>query len=154
MIRFEWYCWDDLTADQLYDILELRQEVFVVEQNCAYRDMDGYDRDGLHLTGRDEDGVLVAYLRLLPSGTKFDLPSIGRIVTSAKIRGTGVGRALTLMGMRKCEELYPGSPIFLYAQVYAKAFYRKLGFREVGDPFDEDGIMHINMIYNPQPGRE
>ncbi len=146
MIRYNWHRWDELTADLLYEILELRQDVFIVEQKCAYKDMDGYDRKGLHLTGRDEDGNLVAYLRLLPPGTKFAQPSIGRIVTSAKIRGTGVGRELTLEGIRKCRDLYPGSPIFLYAQVYAVDFYRKLGFRVIGKPFDEDGIMHVDMI--------
>lgn len=149
MIEYQWFYFDELTVDLLHDILLLRQNVFVIEQNCPYDDIDGFDKHSWHLIGRDNEGEMVAYLRLVKPGYKFENPSIGRILTAQKVRSTGVGLEMIDVAIKKVEELYPGRPIELCAQVYAQDFYARFGFEPVGEPYDEDGIMHINMIRPP-----
>jgi ElaA protein len=156
--RFVHY--DGITRDELYDALVLRQRVFVVEQRCAFLDIDGIDRYSWHLLGRQSEtavGVeyiqppqkgtpLVAYLRIVPPGRRFDEPSIGRVVTAPEARRTGLGRILMEEGIRRTKELYPGRPIMLSAQRYLENFYGSLGFVVTGEPYDEDEIPHVNMI--------
>tara|TARA_B100000676_G_C18055991_1_gene834450 strand:+ start:1158 stop:1616 length:459 start_codon:yes stop_codon:yes gene_type:complete len=128
------------------EIFELRQRVFVVEQTCVYQDIDVIDREAWHLSGRDNNGLLTAYLRIIPPLGKYPGPAIGRVVTSPEARGGGLGRALMLEGIRQTDELFPGTSIFLSAQTYLINFYQSLGFVTDGEPFDEDGIEHIEMV--------
>lgn len=138
----------DLAADEVYEILALRQSVFVVEQRCAYLDADGNDRCGHHLLGRDDRGRLIAYLRILGPGCRFPEPSIGRVLVHPDCRGKGMGGMLMQEGMRRCARLFPGRPIRISAQHHLRRFYEKLGFRCLGDgnPVDEDGIPHVEML--------
>jgi len=146
MITWQWQSFQDLSADALYEVLSLRQEVFVVEQRCAYRDIDGCDRDALHLTGKDAGGKLVAYLRLLTPRSPAEDPVLGRVVVLGSRRGGGLGRQMMTLGIEKASELYGGHPVRLSAQRYLEAFYASLGFLATGEPYDEDGIPHISMV--------
>lgn len=142
-----WTCvqFDELTVGQLYDLLQLRSQVFVVEQNCVFLDIDGLDRETLHLLGTDEDGALMAYTRLIPPGVKAPDALIGRVVTSPAARGGGTGRALMAESVARCEQLWPGHAITLHAQAHLERFYAGFGFAPVGEPYMEDGIPHIEM---------
>lgn len=141
---FEWFEFSELGVDTLYDILELRDRVFVVEQCCAYLEADGFDRDALHLVARDGQGRIAGYIRLLLPGARFAEPSLGRLVVAPDARGGGLGRALTRDGLRECGERFPG-PVRIAAQAQLRGFYEGLGFAAAGAPYDEDGIMHIDM---------
>ena len=145
-MEWRWRRFPDLSLDELYAVLSLRQRVFVVEQRCAYLDSDGLDQNGWHLLGVENRDWLVAYLRVLPPGARFDHPSIGRVIVLPELRGRGIGREIMLEGMRKGAELHPGEPICMYAQAYLERFYRDLGFVRLGEPYDEDGIVHVDMI--------
>ena len=136
----------DIDVMSAIEIFELRQRVFVVEQTCVYQDIDVIDREAWHLSGRDNNGLLTAYLRIIPPLGKYPGPAIGRVVTSPEARGVGLGRALMLEGIRQTDELFPGTSIFLSAQTYLINFYQSLGFVTDGEPFDEDGIEHIEMV--------
>jgi ElaA protein len=139
----------DLTPFDLYDVLAARQNVFILEQTCLYPDIDGYDLDAHHLLGwRDVDGKreLAAYLRVLAPGAKYDEMSIGRVITTPAARGSGAGRALLDQGIAHAEALHPGHRIRIGAQQYLERFYASFGFETVSAPYDEDGIMHIDML--------
>lgn len=147
MINFRCKPFYELTALQLYAIMALRQEVFVVEQNCPYLDADGKDLKGWHLMGYDDDGQLVAYARLLPKGVSYENhASVGRVVTTANIRGQGVGRKLMKNAMDYVEQLFPGDNIKISAQTYLRGFYESLGFVVSGEEYLEDGIPHFPMV--------
>jgi ElaA protein len=135
----------ELAAREVHDLLQLRAEVFVVEQDCVFQDVDGADIDSWHLLGRDDE-ALVAYCRLIPAGVKFAEPSIGRIVTSPRLRGTGRGREWMTEALRIADTLWPGSPIRIGAQQQLERFYGEFGFAKASAPYDEDGIMHIEML--------
>ena len=130
----------------MFEALHLRQQVFVLEQQCLYPDIDLIDLEALHLVGRGDDGALIAYLRIIPPLGKYPGPAIGRVVTAANARGGGLGRTLMLEGIRQTQAQFPGSDLFLSGQTYLQAFYESLGFEAVGEPFDEDGIEHIEMV--------
>lgn len=139
----------DLTPFDLYDVLAARQNVFILEQTCLYPDIDGYDLEAHHLLGwRDVDGKrqLAAYLRVLAPGAKYDEMSIGRVITTPATRGSGAGRALLDQGIAQAEALHPGHRIRIGAQQYLERFYASFGFETVSAPYDEDGIMHIDML--------
>jgi len=136
---------DALSPSELYAILRLRSEVFVVEQNCIFLDMDNKDQDSLHLMGL-EDGVLVAYTRLVPPEAPGELPSIGRVVTSPDSRGTGAGRLLMLQSIEETKKNFGDIAIKIGAQLYLKSFYSSLGFEQTSAVYMEDGIEHIEMI--------
>jgi ElaA protein len=139
----------DLTPFDLYDVLAARQNVFILEQTCLYPDIDGYDLEAHHLLGwRDVDGKrqLAAYLRVLAPGAKYDEMSLGRVVTTPAARGSGAGRALLDQGIAHAEALHPGHRIRIGAQQYLERFYASFGFETVSAPYDEDGIMHIDML--------
>jgi len=139
----------DLTPFDLYDVLAARQNVFILEQTCLYPDIDGYDLEAHHLLGwRDVDGKrqLAAYLRVLAPGAKYDEMSIGRVITTPVARGSGAGRALLDQGIAHAEALHPGHRIRIGAQQYLERFYASFGFQTVSAPYDEDGIMHIDML--------
>lgn len=137
--------YEELTIDELYTILQLRSLVFVVEQNCAYLDMDDKDQGSLHLMGW-EGQRLIAYTRLLPPGLAFEEASIGRVVTSPSIRRSGIGRILMQKSIEHCHDLFGDGPIQIGAQRYLETFYQSLGFEISGSPYLEDGIPHIHMI--------
>ncbi len=130
-----------LSPQELYEILRLRVDVFVVEQHCPYPELDGKDLDALHLFLWDEAGVH-AYLRLLPPGVSFDSASLGRVVT--RDRGRGLGRRILDTGVEKARRLGYSS-LTIEAQSYARGFYEQVGFRQTGPEFLEDGIPHIPM---------
>jgi len=139
-----------LNLDEMYALMTLRQEVFVVEQDCVYQDLDNKDQPGHHLLGYDKDGDLVAYTRLLPKGISYpNYPSIGRVITSMKIRRDGAGKILMEKSIEEIERLFGVSPIKIGAQVYLDKFYRSLGFVPVGEEYIEDGIPHVSMIRQP-----
>lgn len=135
---------NELTAAELYAILQLRSEVFVVEQNCVYLDIDNKDKKSSHLMawyGPD----LAAYTRLVPPGVSFAEASIGRLVTSPRHRGTGMGITLMQKSIALCLETYATTQIRIGAQLYLQKFYTGLGFEPCSEPYDEDGIPHIEM---------
>ncbi len=137
---------DALTTHELYDYLRLRSEVFVVEQNCVFLDMDNKDQKCHHLLMYTPEGELVACARLVPPGLSYTETSIGRIVTGPSVRGTGVGKQLVELAIEKCYELYGNGPIKIGAQLYARKFYNMFGFEQASEVYDEDGIDHILMI--------
>jgi len=142
----------ELTTAQLYAILKLRQEVFVVEQQCVYQDCDGQDQNALHLLGWDDSGAQsepVAYLRILPPQTRDGLPAIGRIVTRRDMRGKGHGKEIMTRCLHWIDELYPKSAVAISAQQYLVKFYENFGFDIASEGYEEDGIPHIQMIRNP-----
>ena len=139
--------YNELTADELYDIMKLRVDVFVVEQKCHYHELDGLDKIAYHLWLEDSDGI-AAYLRILPPGAAFGDPALGRGISAR--RRCVVGSVLLNEGIEAVRELYGALPITIEAQVYAKQFYEKAGFVQVSDPFDEDGIPHIRMQRKPK----
>lgn len=134
---------NDLTVKELYEILRLRVDVFVVEQNCSYPEVDGKDLDAWHLWFEDEDGI-AGYLRLLAPGVSFKEASIGRVI--AKKRRCGIGSKLMQTGIEKMKEIYGDTDIRIEAQVYAREFYEKAGFVKVSEEFLDDGIPHIEML--------
>ena len=144
-----WSCsaWLDLDRDALYDALRLRQLVFCVEQNCVYLDCDGVDRHASHLLCRDDtSGELLAYARLMAPGITFDEASIGRVITHPWARKLGLGKALMRESIARTEQLFGPGPIRIGAQRYLERFYGELGFVVASEPYDEDGIPHIEML--------
>ena len=137
---------DDLSPRELHDIFQARAEVFVVEQKCPFQDVDGADPACWHLVGRSGDGAIVAYCRLVPAGTKFAEPSIGRVITRGPARGTGSGRELMRQAIAHTDKLWPGKALRIGAQRYLERFYGGFGFETVSEPYDEDGIMHVEML--------
>ena len=136
----------ELSPDELYDILKARVDVFVVEQECPYPEIDGKDKNAYHIFLRDENSKsIAAYLRVLKSGVSFAEPALGRILTTR--RGEGLGARIVNAGIRFAEETLGAEKIRIEAQVYAKGFYEKLGFRQCSEPFMDDGIEHIEMLW-------
>jgi ElaA protein len=144
MIQFQWYKFSDLTINQLYEMLALRSDVFVVEQNCVFLDPDGKDFDAIHLLGQ-EDQSLVAYMRLIPPTEKENFIFFGRIVTRRIARTKGYGNMLMTELLSYCDKYYPNILIKCSAQYYLKKFYEKFGLNALGEPYGEDGILHIAM---------
>lgn len=144
-MEFSLKSFDALTPNELYQILTLRSEVFVVEQQCVFLDMDQKDQKSEHLMIWEEKN-LVAYCRILPAGVSYTEPSIGRVVSSPKYRGTGAGRVLMQKAIEIARQRYGNQPIRIGAQLYLKKFYSSLGFEAQGDIYLEDGIEHIEMI--------
>jgi ElaA protein len=137
---------DELTARELYAIMQLRIEVFVVEQQCIFQDADNKDQGGYHLMAWNDE-LLVAYSRIIPSGIAYkDYPSIGRVTTSPMSRKNGLGRELMLRSIAQLEQLFGKRAIKLGAQLYLKDFYGSLGFVQSSEIYLEDNIQHIEMI--------
>jgi ElaA protein len=140
---------NDLSLRELYEIGRLRQEVFVLEQNCPYVDFDGKDYYCCHLMGLDEHGNLQAYARIVPEGISYPKDiSIGRVVNSQAVRGTGAGKTLMLESIAVCEILWGKKPIRISAQTYLLRFYESLGFVSTGKEYLEDDIPHTEMLRN------
>ena len=141
-----------LSGAQMYETLQLRSEVFVVEQNCVFLDMDGKDAQSLHLLGtqtRDGAPQLVAYARCLPPGLGFAEVSIGRVVTRPSARGLGLGHPLIAQAITACTATWGPQPIRIGAQARLKDFYQQHGFVDMHLPYMEDGIAHLEMLRQP-----
>ena len=136
---------DDLAPIELYAILRLRNEVFVVEQNCVFQDADDKDQGSYHYMGFIGND-LAAYTRLVPPGYIYNEASIGRVVSSPAYRRTGIGKELMMNSIDECYRLFGKGPIKIGAQLYLKKFYASFGFRQVSDIYLEDGIEHIYML--------
>lgn len=148
-MHWTWLRFRDLGVEDLYDALALRGRVFAVEQDCVYLDADGLDPASWHLLGRDEQGALMSYMRVVDPGAKYDEPSIGRVVTAPEARRTGAGRALMAEGLARCLAAWPGRGIRIGAQARLEQFYREFGFVREGEAYLEDGIAHLTMWRAP-----
>jgi len=138
---------DDLTPLELYRILQLRSQVFVVEQNCVFQDMDDHDRRAVHLFASSSvsaDAPLAGCLRVMGPGVTYPEASLGRVATALSARRTGVGRALVGAALEYLTKHHPG-PVYIGAQSYLEKFYASFGFVQDGAPYVEDGIPHIHM---------
>ena len=146
--KIDWFVlhFDQLSNKQLYDLLRLRSEVFVVEQQCIFLDMDNLDQQCYHVLGYWGD-MLAGTTRLVPKGLAYtEYPSIGRVVTSPALRGNGIGRQLMEFSILETTKLFGNSAIKIGAQLYLEKFYQSLGFNRSGSVYLEDGIEHIPMI--------
>jgi ElaA protein len=146
-MKLEWTLkpFAELSVFELYEILQLRMEVFVVEQNCVFQDCDDKDQPSFHLMGL-YDNKLVASTRLVPPGIMYEEPSIGRVVTSPAFRNMKFGRELMTRSIETCYSLFGKQTISIGAQVYLKKFYGSFGFVQTGETYMEDGIEHIHML--------
>ncbi len=135
-----------LGVEVLYDIMQLRQEVFVVEQKCFYLDADGVDLDAYHFIGRDNSKNIISYLRIIPPSSVNNFVRIGRVLVRADRRGKGYARAIMTEALRRIKAIYPGKAVKVSAQTHLEDFYASLGFVKVSDPYDEDGIEHVDMV--------
>ena len=145
MMTIEIKAFNELTLDSLYEVLQLRAEVFVVEQNCPYQDVDGKDQKAMHILGYHKE-QLVAYTRVFEPGYYFDNASIGRVVVKENARQYGFGKDIMKASIAFIEDTLDLSTIELSAQTYLKKFYNDLGFKEIGEGYLEDDIPHIRMI--------
>ena len=149
-IRWEWLHFGALTSVQVHDMLQLRQDVFVLEQRCLYRDIDGLDIGSWHGLGTTREGELVACARLIPPDEERSEPAIGRVAVARPWRSKGLGRALMLTAIAEARARYPGRDVRVNAQAYLERFYAELGFEGIGDVYDDDGIPHRKMRLRPQ----
>ncbi len=146
-IKWNFTEFDKLQAGDLYKALKLRQDIFIIEQDCIYPDLDNVDYHSFHLLGYSGD-TLAAYLRVVPPGTIFTEPSLGRIIVSREYRKTGIGSELVKRGIKHTHQLYNLCPIRIEAQAHLRKFYQGLGFSKVTDAYEKDGIPHIQMLLN------
>jgi len=147
--RWQWSRMSRLAPAELYAALAARQQVFAVEQHCAFLDADGHDAHAWHLlawVGDSSAESLVGYLRVLDPGRKFAEPSIGRVLTLSPYRGVGLGRILMVAGIERTAQAWPGRAIRIAAQQRLERFYASLGFLTASRPYDEDGIAHVDMV--------
>ncbi len=136
---------NELTTQELYNILQLRSEVFVVEQNCIYQDIDGKDQKAVHIFFT-ENNKTIAYSRIFNEGEYFENPSIGRVVVEKEKRGKELGKKVMIEGEKYIKENLTNKNIEISAQKYLKEFYTNLGYKFIGNEYLEDGIPHIRMI--------
>ena len=151
MLDLDWnsLSFDSLSTIQLYAILKLRSEVFVLEQNCVYQDMDDYDQAAQHVLGSQGD-TLLCYARLLAPGVKYDEPSIGRVISALQIRQQGLGKKLVERSLYYSNVHWPKLGVRISAQQRLEKFYLDFDFVTVSKPYLEDGIPHIEMLRNPR----
>ena len=143
-MKFAVFAFGQLSAHQLHDIYKLRSAVFVVEQNCAYQDVDDKDLEAHHVVCY-QDGDLIAYSRLLPPGISYPEPSIGRVVVRSDHRRRGLGEELMRFSLDACKQLFRAEQVVISAQCYLESFYENLGFVAEGEPYPEDDIPHRRM---------
>ena len=144
-LQWSWKSFEQITKEELYEVLSFRQSIFVVEQKSWYQDADGLDNISLHLLLKDNT-FLVGYLRLIPPGKKYDTPSIGRIAIKENLRGNAIGSELVKRGIKKSSETYLTDSVTISAQNYLTKFYQNHGFTIQGEVYDEDGIPHVKMV--------
>ena len=147
-MNWSWTRFDDLGVHGLYEVLALRCRVFILEQG-PFLDTDGADQSSWHLRGHDQDGALMAYLRVCDPGIKFVEASIGRVITAPQVRGSGQGRVLMREGLERCAQQWPGQAIRISAQGRLRDFYSGLGFEVASDDYIDDGIPHLEMLWRP-----
>ncbi len=145
MIEYHWKKFDELSAIDIFDMLKARQDVFIIEQNCIYPDIDDLDKKSWHLLAR-RDGELVAYLRVVYPGYKYAELSIGRVLTIEEVRGAGIGYHLVAEAIKNINQIAENVAIRISAQFHLQKFYDVFGFKSVSEPYDEDGILHIEML--------
>lgn len=148
-LEWQWLSYEGLSRDQLYKILRFRQAVFAVEQNSVYQDVDGLDQVSRHLAGwygNSGTKKIAAYLRLVMPGHKYREPAIGRVAVCKTARGLGLGKELLRRAIAKVAQEYPDQSIRISAQQYLEKFYSDFGFETVSDPYNEDGIPHVEML--------
>lgn len=145
MPRYRWSSFAELSPQRLHDLLRLRNQVFIVEQACAYADIDGFDPACAHLCAIDDKDAVIGTLRLLPPGLKFPETSLGRLAVAREHRGEGIARALMWEGLAELARRHPGAEVVIGGQRYLEAFYASLGFVRCSEPYLEDGIPHIDM---------
>ena len=148
MLTWQLKHFKELSGTELYAIMRVRQEVFIVEQNCPYLDADGKDIYCQHLIGY-ADGDIAAYARIVPPHVSYNEPSIGRVITTVKYRTGGYGKLLMQKAITETINTYGAVDIRIGAQLYLKKFYESFGFLQQGDVYDEDGIDHIIMLRRP-----
>lgn len=149
-MQFQYETFDTLDAQTLYDILSHRFEVFVLEQHCIYHDYDAFDKTGIHLIARREDGTVVGYCRLIPAQQHYegyDEHSFGRLSVKASARGQGIGGALVKEACRYLTGLGEPRAVRISAMAYLEKFYSELGFQRVSDVFDKEGVPPATMLY-------
>jgi ElaA protein len=146
--RWEVKTFQQLTVEELFDVLKLRVDVFVVEQQCAYPELDEYDRqpETRHLSGLNEFGHVIAYARILPPGLRYPEANLGRFVVKADFRKQGIGHQLLRTALQEISGCWPKSSIRISAQEYLEAFYAQYGFHRVSEVYLEDGIPHVEMV--------
>ena len=147
-LHWRWARFDDLGVHALHDALALRCRVFILEQG-PYQDPDDADKQAWHLLGYDGAGILQACLRIVDPGVKYAEPAIGRVVTAAALRGTGIGQALMREGLARCQTIWPGRAVRISAQAHLQDFYGRLGFVTTSAPYQEDEIPHVEMLWQP-----
>ena len=145
-ISWIWQRFDEISGTQMHEILATRQKIFVVEQQCLYQDADELDQKSWHLIGRDANGELIAYARLNFPGTRYAEPSFGRVLTVQAARGLGLGRQIVQQCLEKCSAEYPDRDIRISAQAYLEQFYQTFGFEVTSQPYDDEGIEHVDML--------
>ena len=149
MIRWKWHYFSELTCDELYKILALRQTVFILEQRCLYNDLDYLDQKGIHLLGT-KNNELMSYLRIFPPDIVYpNATSLGRVVTAPAARKKMIGKEMLQQALHYLDSTYKQYPVIISAQIHLTRFYESFGFATRGDPYDEDGIIHIKMIKQP-----
>ncbi|MEL6263467.1 MAG: GNAT family N-acetyltransferase [Cyanobacteria bacterium J06626_6] len=146
MINWIWKDFSALTADELYDLLRLRQQIFILEQQCLYLDIDGLDECAWHLLAMNGAGELVGYLRVVAPEKKYAEPSMGRVLIRQDVRGKGLGSRLVDRGIQYVRSQFSIESIRISAQLHLRAFYERFGFQSMGEPYLEDGIPHIEML--------
>ena len=146
---WSWTRFETLGVHGLYQVLALRCRVFILEQG-AFQDPDGVDARCWHLCGRDAQGALLAYLRVVDPGVKYAEASIGRVLTAPEVRRGGFGRELMLEGLARCATAWPGQPVRISAQTRLRDFYGRLGFEAASDEYLEDQMPHLQMLWRPQ----
>lgn len=139
---------DELSTTELYAILKLRNDVFVVEQKCAFQEIDDKDQQCFHAIIYDGKNI-AAYCRVAPAGIIVPDASIGRVITSPGYRGAGLGKSIMEYVINQCKQLFGNSAITISAQVYVLDFYLNLGFHKTGEIYEEDGIPHLDMVLHP-----
>ena len=142
---------EELTREELYQLLRVRVAVFVVEQNCPYQELDNRDQAAVHVWLQDEDGI-AARLRVMDRGVESEDVSIGRVISMR--RGQGIGSRLMAEGIRAARAYFGAQRIYLEAQTYAVGFYERQGFRVVSEEFLEDGIPHVRMLREEPEGEQ
>lgn len=146
MLNWKLIDFSDFTPQSLYDVLKLRTDVFVVEQNCPYPELDNKDQISKHFCGYNSEGDLVAYTRILPPGVSYKEASIGRVLVAESARDKKYGKVLMQLSIEIAQHIFPDTPIRIGAQCYLEKFYTGLGFSTKSEPYLEDGIPHIEMV--------
>jgi len=146
----EWSCkpYEKLSLDEFHDLIQLREIVFVVEQDCPYLDVDGKDKKAFHVIGRLNNKI-VATTRILPQGVSYDEVSIGRVVVSPDVRGKSIGKELMEQSMQYVQFHFGKVPVRISAQTYLFEYYKYFGFESTGKEYLEDNIPHVEMLYQP-----